>query len=132
MRRHFRRIWTVVAIIGLAGLPDNLQRLLEWSKVLNWSYWLNSGEWIPWGIRAIIVGTLAYLAVSPELVIRIRSKIYPRWPDGKPMGYGYIFRWHLEGIKYWWEDRKFKNSTKPVESKEENPSKSREQSVLSG
>lgn len=106
MRRYFKSIWTLFAIISLAGLPENLRRWLEWSKAINWDYWLNSGEWLPWGIRASFVGVLAYLAVSPELVIRIRSKLYPRWRDGEPLGYGYIFRWWLSGIEHWWEDRK--------------------------
>ena len=116
MQRYCRCAWILLAIIGLAGLPENLRQLLEWSRFVNWDYWLNSGEWTPWAIRAFIVGVLAYLAVTPKASIWIRDTLYPRWQDGKPMGYGYVFRWWLTGIEHWWEDRKASRNKRALDA----------------
>ena len=79
---------------------------------MNWDYWMNSGEWFPWGMRAFVIGVLAYLAFSPEFTIRVRDKLFPRWPDGTPQGFGFFFgRWKA-GIEFWWEARRVKRDKK--------------------
>ena len=93
--------WIVggLTIISLVGIPEYLNKWSLLASAVDWNFWLNSGAWLPWSIRAVIATVLVILVFNPELNIRLRNKLNPKWPDGTPMGYGYILSWELDKWK---------------------------------
>ena len=107
MRKWAGRVALVLTYIGILGLPEDLNRWERLAKAVDWYYWLNSGEWWPWSIRAVLLAVLFILAFNPEFNIRLRNKLNPRWPNGTPMGWGYIWGWKKEAWKEKFLKRRF-------------------------
>lgn len=105
MKDLCKALGTAIYVIGLAGVPGNIRL---WRAVADWNYWLDSGDWLPWSIRAVLAAVLGFLAMYPEANIRLRDKLFPKWPDGTPMGFTYRLGWWRGGVEHWWEERKRK------------------------
>lgn len=98
----------LIAVIALAGIPDNLRQLGAWIAEVNWSYWMNSGQLLPWGIRLLLAIALVGVASNPEAVIRAKDKLLPRWQDtGERITIGFSWGWWRTGLVERW--RRFRN-----------------------
>lgn len=89
MSKFRKGLVCILATIGLAGIPDDLKQWFDWITIVDWDYWLNNGNWMPWGIRAVLITILSLLALSPEWQIRAKERLLPRRPDGSRVEIGF-------------------------------------------
>ena len=48
-----------------------------------------------WAVRIFLIITGGIVITYPQW----KKAVFPTWPDGNPMGLGFVLRWHITDLK---------------------------------